>query len=292
MTLTGGSNPNYYKPEAVVGKDGNAQFGDIQAAIDHVETMGGGVVGLKRGTYTIQGLRIEKAVSLIGAGIGATLIILDDNSDCPMIECDGSGIYLGERLKIEDLTLNGNKDNQNSGSGIKLIKTNRVKIDNIEVTQCKDTGIWDNGSFGTRIIDSFINNCRNGIYGNPNGIEVDGLNVHICRLADLTETGIFINGDETYQPANIILGNNIFGDNIGSEAPHAAVKLDYTKKVNISDSIFKTLYSPLYVHNSDRVEASDLTFANLTAGLQLAGNTNSYWRDIIDNAGAITNGTL
>lgn len=282
-----------YQPEAIVSPTaGSGYYTDIQEAIDYVESLGSGSVGVKAGTYTLtEPLVISKPVSLLGNGIGATIIILDDAVDDNILNIYNSGVNTGQKLNIFNMTLDGNKDNQSSGNGVYLEESNRAIIDCVEVKNIYNVCIYDVGSFGTRVINSFLSYGSHGVYGYPATDPVDGLKVLNTRISNMSDTGIWSNGLVSNLNGNHVYANNIFAE-IGTGSGDAVIKLSYSTKVLMTGIVLKTSYSPGWIRNCSRVLWADSSFNTITAGFDLSGNTYSYWRDIIDAAGNISNGTL
>jgi parallel beta-helix repeat protein len=150
--------------------DGTADNVEIQAAIDALPA-GGGKVVLSEGTFntnatvTIDG----KPVSIVGQGMYATIVKLSNSSNVNIISVglttSVNGFYLGY------LTLDGNKANQTSGSGLSLNRAPNGVIDHVRITSTKERGITGTGfSFVKATVrDSVIENADDW------GISVDNM---------------------------------------------------------------------------------------------------------------------
>lgn len=165
-------------------------FGSIQAAIDDLPSTGG-TVFIDAGTYNINSTIIinKERVTLCGEG-KSSIIYLADNSDCNMIELNGTDKHY---MILRDFYLDGNKANNASGKGIYVNMTDDSDdsyflIENIAIHKTKDAGmdiprvsqeVWirniriqDTSSYGLsvngndmKIFDSVISGCDNsGIY--------------------------------------------------------------------------------------------------------------------------------
>lgn len=124
---------------------------EIQQAIDALTSSGGGTVFLSEGTFTI-GSQIHldsEPVNIVGAGKGSTIITCKASLNADMIligQADNQGTILGH---IQHLTIDGNGANQTSGSGIKQQSGNNLLIDDVEVKNCKEHGIYITAVNGT-----------------------------------------------------------------------------------------------------------------------------------------------
>ena len=120
---------------------------EIQAAINALSTIGG-TIQLTEGRFHISSpIKIEKnAVRLVGAGRswgnGGTSIILADNSDCNMIEIGKVDVHIFFPT-IENLYLNGNRDNQASGHGIDIENgiVSDLTFTNLGINEIKQDGL-------------------------------------------------------------------------------------------------------------------------------------------------------
>jgi hypothetical protein len=93
----------------------------IQAAINAINTSGGGVVYLPAGTYIVgdsgfdivsrsYGLLLKSNVSLVGSSIFTTTLKVKNNADIDLINTDPSSAQ--SNIVLRDLTLDGNESNQ------------------------------------------------------------------------------------------------------------------------------------------------------------------------------------
>lgn len=155
----------YNVKDSTYGATGDGTTDDraaIQAAINAAATAGGGIVFLPKGTYRVtladhsenadykQGLVVKNAVTLKGAGIGATVIQLaaSQTSASGTVAVDvirNNQITAGgdAGIVIEDLTVDGNAANNASADGqggINFIRARRVKVQRVHVKNCRGTG--------------------------------------------------------------------------------------------------------------------------------------------------------
>ncbi len=211
--------------------DGTADEVEINEALSNLPS-GGGVVLLKKGTYTIAGnINILKSnVVLRGEG-KATKITLANSTNVDMIQV-GNGSTIVNDCVVEDLTVDGNKANQTSlGAAIVLYGSSGTKalrnmVRGCRLTNCNldclkliyaDKSIIENniidentggagiGIFSSSQTNDIIGNVlihnSYGIYSNANYNNISG-NV----IVDNTSYGVYING-----VVNFSISGNWFG---------------------------------------------------------------------------------
>lgn len=113
----------------------------IQTALDSLDHSGGGTIYLDSGDYLVTSLRLGKKTSLVGNGIGATLIkqIKGTKADCIIVPAKSAA------LKISDLSIIGNDANgglvvENSKGGHENHPTYIIKI--LRITFLNLTNGW------------------------------------------------------------------------------------------------------------------------------------------------------
>lgn len=79
----------------------------IQAALDSLDSNGGGAIYLGSGTYMVSSIRLGKKTSMIGCGNGATVIrqMKDTKEDCVIIPAKSAA------LRVSNLSIVGNNSN-------------------------------------------------------------------------------------------------------------------------------------------------------------------------------------
>src|SRR3990167_4236698 len=110
--------------------------GDIQAAIDILNTEGGGTVFLKSGTHFLtKNISGKSEVSIVGEGIGITIVECEGNAYG--LDYTGTAAVPLQNFNLEDFTL------QNSGNeaGINIVFCFNWTMKNVKVTSCDQTGI-------------------------------------------------------------------------------------------------------------------------------------------------------
>lgn len=142
----------------------------IQAAIDFVAGLGGGEVRLHSGLFrTASKLVLKEGVSLVGAGMNSTRIMILSGTNDHVIEIEGKAWKTGGTYqRIENLTINGNKVSV-EGDCHGIYASSSVMytyINNVEVTNCKGDGL--------RYVSSHRNILKNVItsYNDGNGITI------------------------------------------------------------------------------------------------------------------------
>ena len=193
--------------------DGTADDVQIQAAIDAVNSVGGGVVMLSEGTFTIaDGIDLKAFVSVLGQGTGATTIEIVNASGVDFTMMDANAIG---QFRLADFSLDGNKAN-NAGrthQGIVITTGDQVLVENLRVRNLKNgIGISTVSSDSTVRIracqalynESYGVSVQNGsvaegcyAYQNQEGYFV-GHNSHAldCQSEDNTAYGFRVGGDD------------------------------------------------------------------------------------------------
>ena len=93
--------------------DGTADDVQIQAAIDAVNTDGGGKIIVKEGTYYISTiLTMRNNVHLVGEG-DSTIFYLVDGTNTGMIQSASGGM---DNIRLANFKADGNSDNQTGGN--------------------------------------------------------------------------------------------------------------------------------------------------------------------------------
>lgn len=211
--------------------DGTADETEINEAISNLPS-GGGVVVLKKGTYTIAGnINILKSNVILRGEGKSTKITLANSTNVDMIQV-GNGSTIVNDCVVEDLMVDGNKANQTSlgaavvlygSSGtkalrnivrgcrltncyldcLKLIYADKSIIENNvidENTGGAGIGIFSSSQTNNIIGNTLIHNLY-GVYSNANYNNITG-NV----IVDNTSYGVYING-----VVNFSISGNWFG---------------------------------------------------------------------------------
>ena len=179
--------------------DGTDDHVEIQAAIDSLpeqsgEQFGvsGGTVELSAGSFRLGGAVQchDKVVSLIGAGMSSTELTIRDgvNDDIVIV---GTGTKQGwPSGRIAQLSLNGNGESQEKGSGIRVHAGLRLTIEHVRVSNCKETGIFLQGpSAEVRPAIGTIENCHIG-YNRKHGVHIGaGIEGWIIRGNRINDNG-------------------------------------------------------------------------------------------------------
>lgn len=156
-----------------VAQDGTGDYNgstdvNIQAAIDYVNTQGGGTVHIKQGTYVISNsLEIGSNFTFEGDG-NTTILYLSNSTNKDLIK--NNDFFLGNtNITIKDVQLNGNRQNQLSSAAIAVIDLNNVThtlINNVFVLNGRQNGIAIINGQDSNILDSnFESNVINGSGG-------------------------------------------------------------------------------------------------------------------------------
>lgn len=146
----------------------------IKSALNELVPAVGGTIYFPTGTYIIsETILIGGNVTIYGDGVFNSLIKLADNSNCDIISNDENTIMY--YIKIHDIGLDGNAQNNTSGSGILLHNASDSQIYNVRIANFKDDGIHftaNNYSLAPMIYNCFIRGEND--YTTGSGIFCDG----------------------------------------------------------------------------------------------------------------------
>lgn len=146
----------------------------IKSALNDLVPGVGGTIYFPTGTYIIsETILIGGNVTIYGDGVFNSLIKLADNSNCNMISNDENTIMY--YITIHDIGLDGNAQNNTSGSGILLHNASDSQIYNVRIAKFKDDGIHftaNNYSLAPMIYNCFIRGEND--YTTGSGIFCDG----------------------------------------------------------------------------------------------------------------------
>lgn len=146
----------------------------IKSALNDLVPAVGGTIYFPTGTYIIsETILIGGNVTIYGDGVFNSLIKLADNSNCNIISNDENTIMY--YIKIHDIGLDGNAQNNTSGSGILLHNASDSQIYNVRITNFKDDGIHftaNDYSLAPMIYNCFIRGKND--YTTGSGIFCDG----------------------------------------------------------------------------------------------------------------------
>jgi len=157
----------------------------IQLALNAANTNGGGIVYMPKGIYWVEtsALTIYANTTLQGAGEGLTKIMTGDRSS-------GSTIIIGargNRITIQDLTIDGNGANVVGSFGINNINGgDSLTIRNVTIKYTDSHGIYLNNS--DHIILDNVKFYRNGVNGG------NAANIQTTNISYLTMTNCILDG--------------------------------------------------------------------------------------------------
>ena len=146
----------------------------IKSALNDLVPAVGGTIYFPTGTYIIsETILIGGNVTIYGDGVFNSLIKLADNSNCNIISNDENTIMY--YITIHDIGLDGNAQNNTSGSGILLHNVSDSQIYNVRIANFKDDGIHftaNNYSLAPMVYNCFIRGKND--YTTGSGIFCDG----------------------------------------------------------------------------------------------------------------------
>ncbi|MDU5720763.1 MAG: glycosyl hydrolase family 28-related protein [Clostridium perfringens] len=183
----------------------------IQNALSALVANGGGELFFPSGIYCLNPFTLPQNVIIRGAGQNVTTLKLNNNQDSDFITFDNSS-YSG----ITNLTVNGNKSNNNYGSGISVKATTstdasnlNLRLEHIQIAMCKEHGLKCDGPnswvFTTRFIH--IETCDGyGVYNTSTDNCFFMTDITTCKEGAVYNVGTnnkfiggkwYINGDKT-----------------------------------------------------------------------------------------------
>lgn len=157
----------------------------IQAALDAASDAGGGVVYMPPGTYSVDTLYINDDVSLVGSGMGVTILsmIAHATTHNPVILIGDNGGAVGTgspagvgngrvvNVTVRDLSINGNENDQTGvgdqfSPGIMIWGSDKCLVERCEIYDCQGDAVWLGYGVG-RVEAANQNVIRNCVfYGN------------------------------------------------------------------------------------------------------------------------------
>lgn len=165
----------------------------INWAEDTVSAKGGGKILLTSNNLTVDDPVIPKQyVHLQGSGGGfpeartGTWLVLANGADCDVIQYlhPGGGVtYYDFYGIISDLAIDGNKANNASGNGMNFDQCRRMRIENVFIGWCKESGLKLGTGWGATLSSWFVvdqctmwGNTLNGIWASTTGSVFSNIN--------------------------------------------------------------------------------------------------------------------
>lgn len=226
------ANDSHNKLKADFVADGTSDEDEINAAITAANSVGGGVVYLLEGTYTVDSpILLDDNVTLTGAG-SATVITIPNSFDTDINiiqDADGAG-STDNNIVIRNLTIDGNSANQSAGVmyGIRIFYSGvaadeSVVIDSIAIRNTRYSSVWfdmvnygviKNSTFDKDIFlypsdpgDATNAYIANNILSNAGGIYLDDY-IHTTIVGNTVEGyGIFLDDGSVWA---VIKDNKIY----------------------------------------------------------------------------------
>jgi hypothetical protein len=291
---------------------------DINSALEFVHRDNGGVVHLSSGVYTldkqliiynnttlegeIDGKKILTTIRLKDSakwsdkgGIAPPIIINEANENDKQ---DGSQISLNssnKNIKIKNLIINGNRDNQllkqHSGEGhyniIDFIKVKNVEISNIKILNGLSDGIFIKSG-----VDTKISNCNISDIGHSGIFQVEVTNalVENCKIDIRVNSGIrFFGGTNFRIRDNYIFSSEGYG-NYGIQISQAYSYGSPMKNVLIENNIIEHApYAGIALYASRKTDFAEATIRNniISQCGSKAPNMSSFPNTTIEESGGI-----
>lgn len=138
-------------------------FVDIQDAIDYVVGLGGGSILITAGTYEISASLVVTGnnVEIFGEG-PLTILHAANGLNNSILKVMGPYTSYSRNI-VADLKISGNQANQTSGYGVTCGAADSV-LRNLEITDCKEGGVYLGGVRNTVFGCNIHNNSGQGIY--------------------------------------------------------------------------------------------------------------------------------
>lgn len=187
---------------SVGGGGGTAATATGVAATDTAIVNAAKATGLRLppGTYVVNTITIGTGEALRGSGSGATILQLAAGQNSHVVQTTNFAALTGNdststpsEFEISDITLDGNKANQSSGSGNALaIYAYGYRLTNVTARNARGYGVWTEwGSAGPFLA--------------PNGMEAHAINT---RIHDCDGGGVYHRGPHDSQWVNTIIVKN------------------------------------------------------------------------------------
>jgi hypothetical protein len=216
-TLKGVSNVFNVKDFGAWGDGFRDDTASIQSAIDAAKTAGGGVIYLPTGEYIVtDSLTIDFGnVTLLGSGIGATLVNFTPTSGATCLTIKGVAGNLIRNIIVKSLTFKGG--NSSTDDGIEITKASNVRLESLEVFSFFGHGIWLHDDVYQSVIEQCLLN-QNGSAPSHSNIycrtDVNSLVIKGCRIreagdADIKSTPIYGTG-VNFEGITLSLSGNTF----------------------------------------------------------------------------------
>jgi len=177
----------------------------IQAAINALPSEGGKVF-LPAGTYLINSTTtVPSNVWIEGAGASSTILYVKDSSNCTVF-INSDQTKGNTNIKISNLKIDGNKDNNTSGGfGIYFKYVDNSQIENCFIYNTKEEGVYfyasENNIISHNIVDG-ISDYGIEFYGGSHNIIADNL------IQNNASTGIYSSSYYTTIANNVVRNNS------------------------------------------------------------------------------------
>jgi hypothetical protein len=136
----------------------------IQACIDAAAVAGGGTVYFPPGTYITGQLSLASKVTLRGFGKAETTIKVRDNLNNHLMN---TSVLSLTDVHFRDLTIDGNKANQTSGSVLNFIIYSRSSVQNVRIINAASQGIRFGVCSDCAIVGCEIESSGKGAWRTP-----------------------------------------------------------------------------------------------------------------------------
>ena len=262
----------------------------IQAALDHINTVGGGSVYIPTGIYNVGSSRLSiySNTKVFGNGRTSKIIATADTGSILGILSAVGRSY----IEIRDLYLDGTSGSDYAYYGVKCEACNYVRVLNITAKNFQDDCIAMGDTDYALVQGCFVGGTQTGSSGsNKSGIEYDD----VCNYGIITgnicegrEIGIHIHSHPSVvAPKYTTISNNITLNQIVGTAGHivggilctglSGAEINYvtcTGNIIISDGNSK--YGIYTTYTNDFIASNNLTHGTFTIGKQIVGGATNF----------------
>ena len=163
--------------------DGTNDEVEIEAALQDCADAGGGSVLLTEGTFTVGAtvdLPASAGLQLCGKGPEATTIFKAASVADAVVRAN-----IGSHDAVfRDFTIDGNRDNNTTGIGLRNQGANRVRVQNVEIKECDSDGL----SSPTGLFDIWVTDCH--VHDNSGaGMEIATTRAHVANCTSNNNDG-------------------------------------------------------------------------------------------------------
>lgn len=162
----------------------------IDAAMAVAVAQGGGVVQLPAGTFKTNKIALPSNVHIRGAGMGLTILQMVNgaaNGSHVISVADETGATSYSKMRISDLTIDGNRANQSQPTlqGVNLRNCHDLLVENVEFKECVGYGLVIQQNSSRYIVrNCYVHDSGGGFYQQKNTTIVEFARWEHCLSED------------------------------------------------------------------------------------------------------------